>query len=47
MDVTWELVPHDASVPVTESFDVVRVHPEGFGFSGDCGLVFVVPDGFE
>jgi hypothetical protein len=47
VDVVWELVPYDAGVPNTESIDVVRVYSECFGFSGNCGLVFVVPEGFE
>lgn len=47
VNVVWKLVPHNAGVPVAESFDVARVYPERFGFSGDCGLMIVVPESFE
>jgi len=47
VNVVWEPVPNDGGVPIEESFDVLRVYPERFGFSGDCGLVVVVPEGFE
>ena len=47
VNVVWELVPHGTGVPVTESLDAVRVYPEHFWFSGNYGLVVVVPEGFE
>ena len=47
VNVMWELVPYDAGVPATEVFRLVGVYPERSGFSGDCGLVFVVSEGFE
>lgn len=47
VNVVWELIPYDTGIQVTKSFDVVRVYPESFGFSCNCGMEFVVSKGFE
>ena len=47
MNVLGELVPYNANIPTAESLDLMRIYPECSEFSGNCGLEFVVADGFE
>ena len=47
MNVVWEPVPNKVGIPTTGVFDLVRVNPERFRFSGDRGFEFVVSEGFE
>ena len=47
MNVSWELFPYDADIPLVEIFDLVWIYPERPGLSGDGGLELVVAEGFE
>jgi len=47
MNVVWEPVPYNAGIPATGVFDILRVHPDRPGFSGDGGFELVVAEGLE
>ena len=47
VNVMWEPVPYNAGIPVIGVFDILWVHSDCLGFSGDGGFELVVTEGLE